>query len=200
MQLSQQEEDPGNWRESRYRGSQSESKERVKSSLWEGVGQTAQDKGSSLTGAVRRGNSMGAAVWEPIACCSWQPGGTMPGLRVSDWEVEVIFFISHFHIPQTLQLLRGGLLPCKIINPRLFSHVVIQQALEGCSWVSFSSWVGSHGCFFHPQPPAPRKHSQRDTPYLTDTWKSLGSVARSHVKNSSQDFPRIYPYRHAQRI
>lgn len=99
----------------------------------------------------------GAAVWEPIACCSWQPGGMMPRLRVSDWEAEVVFFISHFYIPQTLQLLRGGVLPCKIINPRLFSHVFIQQALEGCSWVSFSSWVGSHGCFFHTHtPPLPR--------------------------------------------
>lgn len=128
----------------------------------------------------------GAAVWEPVAYCSWQPGGMMPPPRVSDWEAEVIF-ISHFYIPQTLQFLRGGVLPCKIVNPRLFSHVFIQQALEGCSWVSFSSWVGSHGCFFHTNP-SPGKRSQRDTPYLTDTWKSLCSVARSHVKTAHKTF------------
>lgn len=103
-------------------------------------------------------------------------------LRVSDWEAEVIFR-SHFYIPQTLLFLSGGVLPCNIINPRLFSHVFIQQALEDCFWVSFSSWVQSHGCFFHIHP-TPSKHSQRDTPYLTDTWKSLCSVARSHVKTA----------------
>lgn len=134
----------------------------------------------------------GAAVWEPIACCSWQPGGMMPRLRVSDWEAEVVFFISHFYIPQTLQLLRGGVLPCKIINPRLFSHVFIQQALEGCSWVSFSSWVGSHGCFFHTHtPPLPRPLNilKRTHPTLQiDTWKSLCSVARSHVKTAHKIF------------
>lgn len=136
----------------------------------------------------------GAAVWEPIACCSWQPGGMMPRLRVSDWEAEVVFFISHFYFPQTLQLLRGGVLPCKIIKPRLFSHVFIQQALEGCSWVSFSSWVESHGCFFHTHssPPPPPKHSQKDTLCLTDTWKSLCSVARSHVKTAHKIFQE-YP-------
>lgn len=45
----------------------------------------------------------------------------------SVWEVTSHLFYKplFFYIPQTLRFLRGRVLPCKIINPRLFSHVYI---------------------------------------------------------------------------
>lgn len=97
---------------------------------------------------------MGAAC-ERIGYCSWQQGGRRampPRLGVCVWEVasHLFFFISDysFIFPQILKFLRGRVLPRKITNLGLLSHIFIRQVLEGCSWVSSVPGWGHTAVFF----------------------------------------------------
>lgn len=126
---------------------------------------------------------MGAAC-ERIGYCSWQQGGRRampPRLGVCVWEVasHLFFFISDysFIFPQILKFLRGRVLPRKITNLGLLSHIFIRQVLEGCSWVSSVPGWGHTAVFFPPV-----NFLIGDTPYPTDTQQSSCSVAQAVLK------------------
>lgn len=158
---------------------------------------------------VRRGNGMGAAICERISGCSWQPGGYEATAQCPFGKSQVLCFYKplFFHIPPNPPVSqKERALPRKTTNPELLSRVFIQQTLsEGCCWVSCSSWVGSHRCFLTGD------LSHKGHALLTDTQEPSCSVVQAGLRegvwadlrlqwSTNQGLPRIYLYRHEQRV
>lgn len=140
---------------------------------------------------------MGAAVCEHTGfCCSWQPGRVDATPECSFGKMQVFFrscFLLYSPKPSGFSE-RERVLPPEITNPALFRHVFIQQTPEGCCWVSFSSWVESHCCFFpgelsHRGHTLPHRHTgirvRRGPDCAEEVWPDL-TLKQSQIKISQE--------------